>query len=64
MRPPADAPALLSVLRGRPERRHGKVDNRPAAVRAADKRPIAVHSWGGHTMTVVDAGPGAFDALA
>jgi hypothetical protein len=41
-----------------------KVDNRAPAVRAADKRPIAVHSWGGHAMTVVAVGPGAFDALA
>jgi Alginate export len=41
-----------------------KVDNRPAAARTADGRPIAVHSWGGHVITVVDAGPGAVDGLA
>jgi alginate export protein len=41
-----------------------KVDNRPLAARAADKAAIAVHSWGGHVITVVDAGPGAFDLLA
>jgi len=41
----------------------GKVDNRAPAARAADKRAIAVHSWGGHATTVVEAGPGAFDGL-
>lgn len=40
-----------------------KVDNRPAPVRAADKGHIAVHSFGGHAITVVDAGPGALDGL-
>jgi hypothetical protein len=41
-----------------------KVDNRAAAVRAADTRHIAVHSWGGHAITVIDVGPGALDGLA
>ncbi len=40
-----------------------KVDNRPAAVRTADKGHIVVHSWGGHAITVVDAGPGSLDGL-
>jgi hypothetical protein len=41
-----------------------KVDNRPLAARSADKEAIALHSWGGHVITVVDAGPGALDLLA
>jgi hypothetical protein len=40
-----------------------KVDNRPGAVRKADTAPIAIHTWGGHAATVVDAGPGRIDGL-
>jgi hypothetical protein len=61
--PPADA--RLFYLYYEDDRSAAtKVDNRPLAVRAADKAAIAVHSWGGHLMTVVDAGPGAVDLLA
>jgi hypothetical protein len=40
-----------------------KVDNRPRPVRVADKDRIAVHTWGGHAITAIDAGPGTLDAL-
>src|SRR3989442_3750215 len=40
-----------------------KVDNRPLAARRADTDAIAVHSVGGHAATVIDAPPGAIDAL-
>ncbi len=40
-----------------------KVDNRAPMARVADQRDIAVHTWGGHAMAVVEAGPGTFDAL-
>ena len=61
--PPADA--RLFYLYYEDDRSAAvKVDNRPPAVRAADKRPIAIHSWGGHAIGVVEAGPGAVDGLA
>lgn len=41
-----------------------KVDNRPFAVRTADRQAISVHTAGGHAIAAVDAGPGAIDALA
>jgi hypothetical protein len=40
-----------------------KVDNRPRPVRLADKGAIAIHTWGGHAITAIDAGPGTIDAL-
>jgi hypothetical protein len=40
-----------------------KVDNRPLAVRAADRRDIEVHTWGAHGIAAIDAGPGRFDGL-
>lgn len=40
-----------------------KLDNRPLLARAADDRSIAVHTLGGHALTLIDAGPGAIDAL-
>ncbi len=40
-----------------------KVDNRPAPARSADRRDIAVHTWGGHAIARVDAGPGKADGL-
>ena len=60
--PPADARLFYLYYE---DDRSGttKVDSRASAVRAADKAPIAVHSWGGHAMTVLDAGPGAIDGL-
>ena len=61
--PPVDA--RLFYLYYRDDRSAAvKVDNRAPAARAADRRPIAVHTWGGHAMTVVEAGPGALDGLA
>ena len=60
--PPADA--RLFYLYYEDDRRSAvKVDNRAPALRAADTHHVGVHSFGGHAMTVVDAGPGAFDAL-
>jgi hypothetical protein len=61
--PPADA--RVFYLYYEDDRRAAvKVDNRALMTRIADKRRIVVHSWGGHAMTVIEAGPGAFDALA
>ena len=61
--PPADA--RLFYLYYEDDRSAAtKVDNRPLAARTADRKAIAVHSWGGHVLTVVDAGPGAVDLLA
>jgi hypothetical protein len=40
-----------------------KVDNRSRPVRVADKDRIAIHTWGGHAITAIDAGPGTIDAL-
>ncbi len=40
-----------------------KVDNRAAAVRTADTENIALHTWGAHAVTVIDAGPGRVDGL-
>ncbi len=40
-----------------------KVDNRPLAVRSADHAPIALHTTGGHAVTVLDVGPGRLDLL-
>ncbi len=60
--PPADA--RLFYLYYEDDRSAAvKVDNRTPEARAADKRNIRVHSWGGHAMTVVEAGPGALDGL-
>jgi hypothetical protein len=61
--PPVDLRAFHLYYR---DARDGpiKVDNRPLLARAADDRPIAIHTFGGHALTVLDAGPGALDALA
>lgn len=40
-----------------------KVDNRPLAVREADRRPIRIHTIGSHALALVDAGPGSIDLL-
>ena len=40
-----------------------KVDNRPRPARVADKGTIHMHTWGGHAVTAVEAGPGTLDAL-
>ncbi len=60
--PPADA-RLFYLYYEDDRSAAAKVDSRAPAVRAADKQPIAVHSWGGHAMTVIEAGPGAIDGL-
>jgi hypothetical protein len=60
--PPTDA--RLWYLYYEDERREPtKVDNRPLAVRATDHAPIAIHTWGGHAVTVAELGPGRVDAL-
>ena len=41
-----------------------KTDNRPLAVRRADRDAIAIHTWGGHAVTAIEAGPGIVDLLA
>ncbi len=41
-----------------------KVDNRPLAERQADRRPIRIHTVGGHALALVEAGPGEIDLLA
>jgi len=60
--PPADARAFYLYY---DDRRDAplKVDNRPLAARMDDGDAIAVHSAGGHAVTVVDAGPGLLDLL-
>lgn len=40
-----------------------KVDNRRKAARDADGETIDIHTLGAHAATVVDVGPGRFDAL-
>ncbi len=40
-----------------------KVDNRPRAVRAADRSDIRIHTVGAHALIVADAGPGKVDGL-
>ena len=40
-----------------------KTDNRPAAVRAADKKPIRITTLGGNYLRVNDIGPGKMDTL-
>src|SRR3989454_1698349 len=40
-----------------------KVDNRPLTVRTSDHAPIALHTAGGHGLTVLDLGPGRLDLL-
>ncbi len=40
-----------------------KVDNRSPPLRAADRDPIRVRTVGGHAISVLDAGRGAFDLL-
>lgn len=40
-----------------------KVDNRPRPARVADTDSLALHTWGAHAITVIAAGPGAFDLL-
>ncbi|HWP66150.1 MAG TPA: alginate export family protein [Candidatus Limnocylindria bacterium] len=40
-----------------------KADNRPLAVRAADREPISVHTGGMHALGRLAAGPGAIDVL-
>ncbi len=41
-----------------------KVDNRPLPARAADRDLIAIHTFGGHAITAIEAGPGIVDGLA
>lgn len=60
--PPFDA-RVFYLYYGDERRDPTKVDNRAPADRAADRQDIAVHSWGGHAITVVDAGPGMLDGL-
>ena len=61
--PPADVRLFYLYYR---DGRDGvlKVDNRPLPVRTADRAPIAIHTAGGHGLTVVDVGPGRLDLLA
>ena len=61
--PPADVRLFYLYYR---DGRDGvlKVDNRPLPVRTADHAPIAIHTAGGHGLTVVDVGPGRLDLLA
>src|SRR5207245_1297399 len=61
--PPADVRLFYLYYR---DGRDGvlKVDNRPLPVRTADRAPIAIHTAGGHGVTVVDVGPGRLDLLA
>src|SRR5439155_18601302 len=40
-----------------------KTDNRSLPLREADRNAIAIHTVGGHVVTVIDAPPGAIDAL-
>jgi len=40
-----------------------RVDNRPLAVRQADREAIRISTFGGHVATVVKAGPGRVDGL-
>jgi hypothetical protein len=40
-----------------------KVDNRPLAVREADRQPIGINTGGAHAIGRFAAGPGAFDLL-
>ena len=58
--PPADA--RLFYLYYRDGRDVAKVDNRPPAARS-DRAPIALHTAGGHGLTVIDLGPGRLDLL-
>ena len=60
--PPADVRLFYLYYDDR-RRSAVKVDNRPLAARRADTDAIAVHSVGGHAATVIDAPPGAIDAL-
>lgn len=61
--PPLDA--RLFYVYYRDDRDHPlKVDNRPQAVRAADHDAIALHTIGGHVVSVVDFGAGRLDFLA
>jgi hypothetical protein len=60
--PPTDA-RLFYLYYEDGRRETVKVDNRPFAIRSADKGQIAVHSFGGHVISVVDVGPGAVDGL-
>ena len=39
------------------------VDNRALAVRQGDRDSIFVHTFGGHAVTAVEAGPGLLDGL-
>ncbi len=62
MAPPADVRLFYLCYR---DGRDGvlKVDNRPLPIRTADHAPIALHTVGGHALTVVDLGPGRLDCL-
>lgn len=40
-----------------------KADNRPLTLRTSDRAPIALHTAGGHALTVLDLGPGRLDLL-
>lgn len=61
--PPTDA-RLYYLYYEDDRRAPTKVDNRPQAVRAADHASIAIHTWGGHAVTVAELGPGRVDGLA
>jgi hypothetical protein len=60
--PPTDA-RLYYLYYEDHRRAPTKVDNRPPAVRAIDHASIAIHTWGGHAVTVAELGPGRVDAL-
>lgn len=60
--PPVDA-RLFYLYYEDDRSRAVKVDNRPAAARAADRRQIAIHTWGGHVITADRVGPGIADGL-
>jgi len=60
--PPLDARAFYLYYE---DDRDGavKIDNRSTAARNADTKSIAIHTWGGHALSVVSAGPGKVDGL-
>jgi hypothetical protein len=62
MLPPTDA-RLYYLYYEDARRDPTKVDNRAADVRAADHATIAIHTWGGHVVSVADVGPGRVDGL-
>ncbi|MFQ5665244.1 MAG: alginate export family protein [Candidatus Binatia bacterium] len=40
-----------------------KADNRPLDVRKADRKDVAIHTWGAHALSTIDVGPGRLDGL-